>query len=132
MFFLLIHLLELAELSEVLAEKHLPDVAAALDYIEQRYHMPMTVAEIAEAVHVSVNTLERHFDEVLHMSPSVYLKKKRLGIAAELLYRGETVSEACRKSGFGDYSGFIALFRKAYGTTPLQYQKQNRSNKTQP
>ena len=131
-FFQLIHLLNTAEIATVQAEGYLKDVATVLDYIEAHYGDPITVRELARIAHVSVNTLERHFEEVLHMPPSVYLKKKRLGIAAALLDRGDSVGEACRKSGFSDDSKFIALFGKNYGITPLQYQKQNRSKKKQP
>jgi len=46
-----------------------------------------------------------------------------LAIAAKYLAGGCTVAEACEKSGVSDYSYFIALFRKTYGLTPLQYQK---------
>lgn len=103
-----------------------PDVDTALAYLEKHYALPITVSELAALSHVSVNTLERHFEAVLHLSPSVYLKKKRLGIAAELLYRGATVSEACRNSGFSDDSRFIALFKKTYGVTPLKYREEVR------
>jgi len=131
-FFHLIRLLNDAEFTAVQTEGYLQDVATVLDYIEAHYSEPITVKELARVAHVSVNTLERHFEEVLRMPPSVYLKKKRLGIAAALLDRGNSVGEACRKSGFSDDSKFIALFGKTYGTTPFQYQKQNRSKKKQP
>ena len=126
-FFHLIRLLNDAEFTAVQTEGYLQDVETVLDYIEAHYSEPITVKELARLAHVSVNTLERHFEEVLHMPPSVYLKKKRLGIAAALLDRGDSVGEACRKSGFSDDSKFIALFGKTYGITPLQYQKQNSS-----
>jgi len=40
---------------------------------------------------------------------------------------GTPPSQAASSSGFSDYSGFIALFKKAYGVTPLTYKKQMRS-----
>ncbi|MBQ9805265.1 MAG: helix-turn-helix transcriptional regulator [Clostridia bacterium] len=125
-FFRLLHLLNGAQTSLPPLEQERTDVASALDYINTHYASPITVAELAALSHVSVNTLERHFQEILHIPPSVYLKKKRLSVAAELLHRGATVGEACRECGFSDYSKFIALFKQTYGTTPLKYGKQTR------
>lgn len=98
-------------------------VAAVLAIIEEGFSEPLSVETLAESVHLSVNTLERKFSKILHMSPSVYLKKKRLANAALLLYEGDSVSEACWKSGFSDYSHFIATFKAHYSMTPLQYKK---------
>ena len=61
--------------------------------------------------------------QTLNISPSEYIKKKRLANAAKLLSKGYTVSEASSQSGFSDYSNFIALFKKTYGVTPLKYKK---------
>ena len=131
-FFRLLHLLNRADAVMPPAEKGYTDVASALEYINTQYASPITVAGMAECAHVSVNTLERHFAEVLHLSPSAYLRKKRLSVAAELLYGGSTVSEACTESGFSDYSKFIALFKKTYGTTPLKYKRKLRASFSKP
>ena len=106
-------------------------VASALAIIEEKFADPLSVETLAEAVHLSVNTLERHFSKVLQMSPSVYLKKKRLANAAMLLYEGYSVGEACWKSGFSDYSHFIATFKTHYSMTPLQYKKTVRGSTEQ-
>ena len=58
------------------------------------------------------------------MTPSDYLRKRRLSHAAELLAGGSSVMEACLQSGFSDNSRFIALFKRYYGMTPLNYKKQ--------
>ena len=75
--------------------------------------------------YVSLNTLERHFKAHIGLTPQAYLRQKRLARAAELLAQGHSVSDACVQSGFADYSHFIALFRRHFGISPLQYQKQN-------
>ncbi len=98
-------------------------LAAAMEYFSEHLREPLTVRQVAEATHVSVNTLERHFLEYLNMKPWEYLRKKRLANAARLLSEGCSVAEAGTESGFQDYSHFIALFRKTYGITPLQYRK---------
>ena len=128
-FFNLIHLLNCADVVTQERASYSKEVETALEYINAHFAQSLTVSELAKTAHVSVNTLERHFFEVLHMSPSAYLKKKRLARAAECLYAGKSVMESCIESGFSDYSNFIATFKKAYGTTPLKYQKSIRESK---
>ncbi len=120
-FFRLIRLLELASVDKSHCDSIAPDVVGALSYIDENFDSPITVKELAENVHVSVNTLERHFKEAINYSPSEYIKRKRLARAASLLHSGATVMQACNESGFSDYSGFITLFKKNYGVTPLKY-----------
>ena len=122
-FFKLLNLLDGANIPDK-KEIYSKDIDSALEFIDGHLCESITVMDIAAEAHVSVNTLERHFSESLHMTPSSYLKKKRLSNAAEILYRGGTVMEACQNSGFVDYSSFIATFKKAYGITPLKYKKQ--------
>ena len=125
-FFRLIKLLELASVDKSNIDSIAPDVVGALSYIDENFDSPITVKELAENVHVSVNTLERHFKETIHHSPLEYIKRKRLAHAASLLHSGATVMEAYNKSGFSDYSGFITLFKKNYGVTPLKYRNEHK------
>ena len=122
-FFRLLHLLETANSSEFRSDAYPEDVTMTLDYINRTFRDSISINALAKAAHVSVNTLERHFADTLHLSPTAYLKKKRLAHAASVLWAGGTVMEACADSGFSDYSGFIALFKRAYGMTPLKYKK---------
>ena len=126
-FFRLASLMEGASVSPPSTEAYTEAVATALAYIDSHFTEPVSVRELARLSHVSVNTLERHFSQMLHLSPTAYLKKKRLSHAASLLQSGETVMDAALQSGFPDYCGFIALFKKHYGITPLQYRKRVRS-----
>lgn len=127
-FFKLLSILEENRFSEAAPiESPLPpDVRFALDYIQKNYSFPFPVSEIAAEAHVSINTLERHFRSAMKVSPSEFLKERRLAIAQTLLRSGTSVMEAAEQSGFSDYSNFIALFRKRFGMTPLQYKKQYR------
>lgn len=102
-----------------------PDVRIAVEYINRHLNANFTIRQLAEISHVSVNSLERHFSKVLNMSPYFYMTKKRLSKAAEFLQQGESVTYAALESGFADYSHFIALFKRHYHQTPLQYQKAN-------
>jgi len=100
-----------------------PELLLAINYISDNFAYSISVSDIARASNVSVNTLERKFLSFFNMSPSVYLRKKRLANAVKMLSYGASVTEASEKSGFPDYSAFIAFFKKTYGITPLQYKK---------
>ena len=101
-----------------------PDIVVnAMAYINDNLSYPISVSEISKEVNVSINTLERYFMRFLNVSPTSYIKKKRLSNAAKLLSEGYSVTEASEKSGFSNCSGFISLFRKTYGQTPYAYKK---------
>ena len=114
--------LEISELSMEMA----PAIRKASQDMEENIAFPMTMTDVAAAAHVSLNTLERHFFAAIHVTPSEFLKQRRLSQAQVLLRAGASVQEAAQKSGFCDCSHFIALFRRAWGVTPLQYKKQFR------
>lgn len=125
-FFELIALLKRGKVPDISNKKTAvpPDVQTALAYIYENLSFPITIAEIAKASHVSRNTLERHFLSAIQVTPSEFLKQRRLHHAKKLLQEGASVSEAGQKSGFSDCSYFISLFREKYGVTPLQFKKQ--------
>lgn len=98
-------------------------IEKAIDYINKNISQNFTIREIADNCHISIATLERCFTQAFGMSPTFYLKKKRLANAAKLLSDGFSVTEASYMSGFSDCSSFIAIFKKEYNITPLKYQK---------
>lgn len=125
-FFRMITLLQSADVADADEDTYPADIVYAINYISRHFAEPISVGEIAKGANVSINTLERHFSQILHLSPSAYIRKKRLAHAAKLLTEGSSVTEASDGSGFSDYSNFIALFKRTYGVTPLVYKKQQR------
>lgn len=99
------------------------DVLHAMAFIDAHMHTPLSVRQMAEAAHTSVNTLERHFRAALGITPYEFLRVRRLARARELLGQGLSVQEVSDACGFPDYSHFISLFRRRFGMTPLQYRR---------
>ena len=122
-FFKLLNLLQSADIP-VFKNEFSKDLSLALSFVGENFMQPITVKDIAEAAHISVNTLERKFIKSLKTTPNYYLREKRLANAVKLLSKGESVTDSCLKSGFSDCSGFINLFKKRYGLTPLKYKQQ--------
>lgn len=99
------------------------DLKLAIRYINDNISYHFTIKDLAKASNTSISTLERHFRYFFGISPSEYIKQRKLGIAVELLNNGSTVTEACFNSGFADCSKFISFFKKNIGMTPLKYKK---------
>ncbi len=104
-------------------------VIFCFSFVSNNATEPISIRNLAKEANVSLNTLERHFVEFLHTTPTIYIRKKRLANSVKLLSMGYNITEAGAKSGFPDCSGFIALFKKTYGITPLQYKYSNIFNK---
>ena len=86
------------------------DVVDALKYISENFSETIVLRDIAAGLHVSVNTLERHFKSQTGITMREYLSQKRFANAAKILGESASVFEAYEKSGFSDYSHFISLF----------------------
>lgn len=87
----------------------------------------LTARSLSEKVFVTPQYLSRLFRRFLGCSVYEYLTSYRINRAKELLVsspRAE-VQQIARQTGFGDPSHFIAMFRKATGTTPLEFRKLN-------
>lgn len=123
-FFNLIHLLNLGHIKKDAQSPISAEIAGALDMININLANGIAISDLAESAHMSINTFERHFKNIIGMPPSKYIFQKKLAHAASMLSKGCSVHEACSKSGFSDYSHFISRFKRDLGMTPLQYKKE--------
>lgn len=95
----------------------------ALAYIDDHADEPITVADIAEAAHVTVRALQYAFRRHLDTTPLAHLRRVRLSHAhADLLAAtpldGTTVTDVAAHWGFFHPGRFAALYRAAYGCPP--------------
>ena len=123
-FFKLLRLLEQAKTEGAGGTESKTELASVFTAIHQRYGEKLSVKELAEMAHISISTLERWFEETLHTTPTAYIRRIRLVNAARLLSERHSVTETANLCGFSDVSAMIGLFKKQYGMTPFQYQKQ--------
>lgn len=121
-FWQLLHLL--AAGTEAHEDAELPGLLREIiRYMDREYAGIQSVREVAEAFFISQSTIDRLFRRYVHLTPHDFLQSKKLACAERLIRGGTAVTEACYAAGFADCSRFIALFRKKYGQTPLQYRK---------
>ena len=95
-----------------------------VSYIDANFTEIGGVSELAQRFFVSTATIGRLFKRYLHISPYEYIQSRKMSEAVRLLADGAGVTEACLGAGFSDTSHFIALFKKRFGKTPLEYKKQ--------
>lgn len=96
-------------------------VRRAVVYMDEHAHEPLTVDDVAEAVHMSTRGLQYAFRRAFGITPIAYLRRVRLdGAHRDLLSAGpgETVGAVARRWGFGNPSRFAAAYRAAYGCAP--------------
>ena len=101
----------------------------AVDVIEDHCAEPLTSADVAEAVGVSVRALQEAFQAHLDTTPMAYLRSARIRrVHAELLAGGEdvTVTGAMLRWGITHAGRFAHDYRRTYGRTPSETLRQGR------
>ncbi|WP_419874564.1 response regulator transcription factor [Candidatus Pristimantibacillus sp. PTI5] len=92
--------------------------------IGERYHMPLTVEEIAKEIYLSPNYIRTIFKEKMGETILDYLTKFRMNKAAELLKdKALKVREVAHSVGYENVSYFCSIFHKHRGSTPNEYRK---------
>lgn len=93
----------------------------AVAYIDENAHTPITVDDVARAVHMSTRGLQYAFRRGLDTTPAAYLRRVRLDGAHRDLQNCKadaSVGEIARRWGFGNISRFSDLYRQTYGRSP--------------
>lgn len=96
-----------------------------LSYITHHFHEPdCNIAHLCRELFISKSQMNRYFSTYFQTSPSAYIESCRMVEAKRLLWMGQSVQSTARQCGFSDCSYFVLRFRRNFGMTPLQYQKQ--------
>lgn len=93
-------------------------VQTAIKLMGESLDHPLTVATLAERVHMSPSALSQRFVRVTGQSPYQYLKRLRLERARHLLRSGVPVIEVALCVGYTSPSHFSCEFKRHFGQTP--------------
>ncbi|WP_339786240.1 MAG: helix-turn-helix domain-containing protein [Imperialibacter sp.] len=104
-------------------------VVRAKLFIDNNYHDPINVDNIADEAYFSKFHFIRLFKSVYGKTPNRYLMAVRIEKAKEFLQSDKSVSEACSSVGFESLSSFSGLFKKMTGSTPSVFLKQHQEAK---
>lgn len=95
-----------------------------LTYIDAHYAGPMTVADAAARLNVSIQYFCRYFKKVTSMCFTDYLNDLRLRRAAQAIVEtDQPIGNIATHHGFDNSGYFFKNFKEKYGTTPLKYRK---------
>lgn len=87
-------------------------------YMENSYMSRISIAEVAERLHIDRRYLTALFRQQYGKPPKAYLMDYRLMMADRFLEKGCSVTEAATMSGFSDLSNFSKRFKLKYGICP--------------
>jgi AraC family transcriptional regulator len=96
----------------------------ALRYVDHGLGGDLTVAELAQAVDMSLFHFTRAFKQSTGKTPHAYVLERRI-VAAQSLVRNTTrpFGEISEELGFSNPSHFSSVFARLTGSTPSAYRK---------
>ena len=95
-----------------------------IEYLAERYAENLSLADVAQAGHVSKSKCSRLFKQYTGLSPIAYLISYRLEESAAMLRNSlEPVARIAQACGFSQQSYYNRLFFREYKCTPMEYRK---------
>ena len=114
----------LVDYSRSFKRKNVHAIRNALDYINQHLSDPITLSDVASAVHISPSYLSSLFKDFFGVSLWNHIVTKRIEKAITLLVDDSnqyTILEIALQCGFNNTTNFNRAFRKHTGLTPSEY-----------
>jgi AraC-like DNA-binding protein len=106
------------------ARAHRERAEAARGYLAARFHTPLSLAEVARAVHASPYHLAHLFRREVGLPIHRYLNRLRLGAALERLAGGAvSLTDLALDLGYSSHSHFSDAFRRQFGTPPSEFRR---------
>lgn len=98
-------------------------------WIDRRFAQPASIAHLAALADLAPTYFAGRFRELVGIPPMAYLRERRLTHAALLLERtGMPVKAVAAACGFAQDGHFNHLFRRRFGTSPLDWRRQAEGN----
>jgi AraC-like DNA-binding protein/quercetin dioxygenase-like cupin family protein len=124
-------LVELSRLSaDVVGDLRLKDeplLAEVFGFIEERYHEPISLKDVARAVGLSRSHLTTVVRRKTGRAVGEWISERRMAEARKLLVQTDLmVEEVGRRIGYGDPAYFVRTFRRAHSVTPLGWRRAGR------
>ena len=98
-----------------------PRIISAKIFIDENFHEPIELDQIAGQAYLSKFHFHRLFTRIYRRTPHRYLTQKRIDKAKLLLAENKTVTEVCNEVGFESIGSFSILFKKEIGFAPQYY-----------
>lgn len=93
-------------------------------YVEENYRESISQKEVANQFHFTQQYFSRYFKKYMGKTFTEYLMWYRVQRARnDLLESNKRMVDIAMENGFSEERRFVAAFKKFYGETPLQYQR---------
>lgn len=98
-------------------------VSRAKEFLAARFHADPSLADLAQAAHLSPFHLLRVFTRTTGQTPHEFLTQQRVNAVRNLLSSDLSLARIAAECGFADQSHMTRLFRRQHGITPGRYRK---------
>lgn len=106
-------------------------IKKTINYINKNLSDELSLEVIAKALYCSKVSLNRKFREIMGCTVWEYVIRRRIFSARQQLFlSGSSITDACQKSGFNDYSSFFRAYKKVLGISPSEDLKKLQSKKS--
>jgi LacI family transcriptional regulator len=110
-----------------------PLVSDALHWIHNHFHTGIQAADVADAMGVTQQGLQKAFAANYTRSPGQEIRHQRIQTVAHLLScTNAKLADIAENCGFYSVDTLINSFRAAFGTTPGKYRKQKQIDRSIP
>lgn len=98
-----------------------------LSYIESRLTEKLSLASLAELVHLQPTYFSNRFREVMGVPPLHYVRRRRVEQAQAMLwYESTPIKDVAQQLGFADVYHFSRAFTRIAGLSPAAFRRQKR------
>ncbi len=103
-------------------------IAEIIKYAETNYKTIIGMDQLAEHFGMSRTTLFNKVKSATGQSPLDFVRQVKLKLAAEMLRKGYSVSEAAYEIGYSDVKYFSKLYRQIFGYNPSEEKRNTNSS----
>lgn len=105
-------------------ENHEEFIQNIIQFLDEHYMEPLTLAELGAKFHISQHYLSHIFKEEIGIAPIKYLMQRKIGESQNLLMNTELpLSVISDMLSFNDSAHFSRMFKKYVGLTPSEYRR---------
>jgi AraC-like DNA-binding protein len=95
-----------------------------VEHIEEHFNEDLTVRGLALELGIGPDHLTRQFRQIMGITPTEYLRRRRFAKALELLRKQQPVSKVYAESGFRSINYFSREFKALFKMTPREFKHQ--------
>ena len=90
-------------------------------YLDDLEDNELNTKAMSHALGYSREHITRAFSSMYNVTPTRYFNARRMNVAVEKLYRGETVQSVAEQLNYATAAAFSKAFKKHFGSSPVRY-----------